>query len=294
MRQLFNVALYTLKFTMYIGSLDWHWLTPTWIWAPYWAGWDQDSSECRQTCPYSHQHWTPPEIHTCMCVTPSVVIKESSSYSHQRRWRQPGGNYTNQTAKNECEYHNLVECVGEFNALCYWFEREREINSQPHGPILPKSQQSKCLFQTARNGNKFTFNIIRLPNVLRTAVSGLYLFPINACMKHLHNKSQHMTLLFVIHRLAMVSMNPQTAIASCRTTTHSWPLPTMNNIKAPYKMLYIGWQISCMAQRGLRSKHGELLQFKQLYVLQYRTLHRLWRFHITVSITHVQLSCSKI
>jgi hypothetical protein len=69
-----------------------------------------------------------------------------------------------------------------------------------------------------------------------------------------HNYPERHVMIrcIVIHRLATVSMNPQTAIASCRTITHSWPLPTMNNIKAPYKILYFGWQISCMAQRGLQ------------------------------------------
>ena len=34
---------------------------------------------------------------------------------------------------------------------------------------------------------------------------------------------------------------------TCGTTTHSWPLTTMNNIKAPYKVLYFGRQNSCMS-----------------------------------------------
>ena len=40
------------------------------------------------------------------------------------------------------------------------------------------------------------------------------------------------------------------------TTAHSWPLPTTNNSKAPYKMLYFGWQNSCMTQRGMHGNHG--------------------------------------
>ena len=39
----------------------------TWILAPCWVGWGQDSSGCRRTCPGSHQRWTLPEWWVCVC-----------------------------------------------------------------------------------------------------------------------------------------------------------------------------------------------------------------------------------